>query len=502
MLNLMHCNRQIARTARLLLTLALCVVAARHTFGQMPHPPRISGGALFSAGLSTDGTVWTWGDNAYAQLGRGPNGTTNPGQVMFVSNITDMTCGAYHTLAVTSAGTVKSWGRNDSGQLGIGGNLAQWYPQTALGISGASKVAAGETHSLVLLTNGTVLAFGNGLNGRLGLGNTNNQYTPTLIPGLTNVIDISAGMTHSAAVLANGALYVWGNNAQGQLGVSGIGFSSVPIPVTSVNATASVAKVACGYQGTLCLDTAGAIREWGILGGTITLPQIAPAPPAVEIDSGLTYRNYLALTVAGSVFAWGQDCWGIMGSTTCANVAVPVQIAAAGSNNLSVACGGMHALALTNAGTVQAWGANGSGQLGYWTSTGTTSNPAPVPGVNLALYGLYLVPAGAYTNLQLQDGTPSSSYANLCTAVPQTSSTTGLIYLGGLWLTFADVLAWSNLIHAGNPMATGSLNALGAASVTLPIPNSALAGLTINAVSFNVLAGNITNTSPVLTHTF
>ncbi len=166
--------------------------------------------------------------------------------------------------------------------------------------------------------------------------------------------------------------------------------------------------------------------------------------------------------------------------------------------------GSHHDMAMTQGGAVYSWGQGGSWQLGYAPTSPNNlqTTPALIPSLDLNVFALYLTPVGQYTELRYFHGEPGSIYANLCTAAVQTPVPSGLISIGGLWLGFADMLAWSAFIQAGYPMATGSINATGTAVTTLPMPNSALAGVTINAVSFNLLAGNVSNISPIATHTF
>lgn len=484
-----------------LCVLALVALMTRAATAQA-MTPRIAAGEGFSAALSSDGQLRTWGQGNSGQLGRMSGAFGVPGLVSGLGGIVDVACGGAHMLALTATGQVKVWGRSNFGQLGLGNTMTQLSPQVLPGVTAAAGVAAGDTHSLVLLTSGVVLAFGEGTDGRLGLGNTSTSLVPTQIPGLANVVSISAGARHSAAITSSGALHVWGGNASGQLGISGVWSSSVPAPVPGLS---GVTAVACGYTSTLCTNAAGVLCEWGNMSPATTLPQVVAMPTAViAIDSAASMTCQLAVAATGAVFAWGQDCNGLLGtaSSTCTTVVTPIQLTGLGAGIASIALGGMHALTLTATGSVQSWGSNSNSQLGYSTPGAFSASPAVLPGLDLTVFELYLVPAGASTELRYFHGSPASLYANLCTASPQSSTAAGLMNFGGLWLSFGDFLAWSMFIQAGYPMATGSLNALGSAVTTLPVLNSALTGLTIHAVSFNLLAGSITNTSHVVTHTF
>ena len=81
----------------------------------------VAAGSFFSLALKNDGTVWSWGQNLYGQLGN--NTTTDsllPVQVKdtsgnsYLTQITSIKVGNYHALALKSDGTVWSWGDNNA----------------------------------------------------------------------------------------------------------------------------------------------------------------------------------------------------------------------------------------------------------------------------------------------------------------------------------------------------------------------------------------------------
>ena len=89
-----------------------------------------------------------------------------------------------------------------------------------------------------------------------------------------------------------------------------------------------------------------------------------------EIDGGVYYS--LALKSDGTVWAWGYNDHGQLGSGTNTSSTTPVQV-----SNLSgvtnIAGGGLHSLAVKSDGTVSAWGNNYAGQLGNGTTTDSTT---------------------------------------------------------------------------------------------------------------------------------
>ena len=81
----------------------------------------VSLGASHSAALTSDGSLWTWGDNSDGQLG---DGTTtnryNPQKISGVPKFESISVGASHSAALTPDGDVWTWGANAFGQLGDG----------------------------------------------------------------------------------------------------------------------------------------------------------------------------------------------------------------------------------------------------------------------------------------------------------------------------------------------------------------------------------------------
>ncbi|HOS97375.1 MAG TPA: PKD domain-containing protein [Deltaproteobacteria bacterium] len=81
----------------------------------------IDSGMVHSVVIARDGSLWTWGNNSFGQLGTGTHDdSTLPVQVGSDRNWSGVAAGYHHTLGLRSDGTIWAWGRNDSGQLGNG----------------------------------------------------------------------------------------------------------------------------------------------------------------------------------------------------------------------------------------------------------------------------------------------------------------------------------------------------------------------------------------------
>ena len=86
-----------------------------------------------------------------------------------------------HQLALKSDGTLWSWGENAQGQLGDGTNINKTAPVQIGTNSNWNFISAGEKYSLALNSNGQLWAWGLNSNGQLGDGSFTNKNTPTLI---------------------------------------------------------------------------------------------------------------------------------------------------------------------------------------------------------------------------------------------------------------------------------------------------------------------------------
>jgi alpha-tubulin suppressor-like RCC1 family protein/tRNA A-37 threonylcarbamoyl transferase component Bud32 len=115
----------------------------------------VAAGDLYSLALKADGTVWAWGGNAEGELGNGS--TTNTSVPVLISGLSDVIAISAagrgkvgHNLALKSDGSVWSWGYNYWAELGTNGKKNSNLPVAVPGIRGAIGVAAGGGHSVVM----------------------------------------------------------------------------------------------------------------------------------------------------------------------------------------------------------------------------------------------------------------------------------------------------------------------------------------------------------------
>ena len=98
----------------------------------------------FSEAIKTDGTLWTWGQNAFGVLGLG-NTTyySSPKQIGVLTNWSKVSPGKYTSSAIKTDGTLWTWGYNGQGQLGLGNITNYSSPKQVGTLTTWLTVAAG-----------------------------------------------------------------------------------------------------------------------------------------------------------------------------------------------------------------------------------------------------------------------------------------------------------------------------------------------------------------------
>jgi alpha-tubulin suppressor-like RCC1 family protein len=360
--------------------------------------PLTAGGASAVDGA---GTVATWGDNTYGELGDGTKiAHRTPVEIPSFADIADVEGGREHALALTSGGAVYAWGWNRHGQVG-NGSTAYTVLAPVQVLTGAIDIGAGHYSSYAVKSDGTVWGWGQNTTGQIGPGTTETAVrTPTLIDGLDGIpiVDVAGGRNHALALTSGETVYAWGANQYGQLGIGTLTASSTPAQVSSLS---GVVSIFAGRDHSLAVKADGTVWAWGYnangeLGdGTTTKRTVPvqvrrangdPLTNVVQVSAGADHS--LALRSNGTIWTWGLNTDGQLGDGTFSSRRRAVKVGLAGVQQ--IAAGRQGSIAVTVSGDVYAWGDNVYGQLGDGTQSSTGRNtPGKVPSLaNVSVVGM------------------------------------------------------------------------------------------------------------------
>jgi alpha-tubulin suppressor-like RCC1 family protein len=368
--------------------------------------PTIAAGESFSLVLGANGISMGFGNNRFGQLANTTNNNTDTANPtpsgIGPSGMIAVATGDNYGVGLTSQGEVWTFGNNFYGQLGRAEHLNMNDPNPVstriTGFNHVTAVSAGHFHTLALRSDGTVWGFGTNLSGVLGnaidVGAV--STTPVQIPGLSNIIAIAAGFTHSLALRADGRVLAFGANQYGELGSSNNPGGANPTP-TVVAGLTGVTAIAAGAFFSLALRNDGTVWGFGLnslgqLGSTTNSGTNTPNPTPLKADvlSGIiaiSAHGFHGLALkggTGTVFAWGKNQWGQLGKAanlvanpTPSQVALPGTAAATG-----IAAGSQHSLVLRADGKLTAFGQNEAGQLGMTANVVANPTPTDSPAVS------------------------------------------------------------------------------------------------------------------------
>ncbi len=334
--------------------------------------------ASVSPALAQDlDVVATWGWNQSGQLGDGSRSPrANPVRLDAPRGIAALAAGRSHSLALDDEGGVWGWGQNRLHQLGSDG-VDSRTPIRIAGVPPAVAISAGEGHSLALTADGSLWAWGSNSYGQLGSADRADRQRPVALAAPTELRSIAAGRAHSLAADSRGRIWAWGNNEAGQVGASSGRRVAQPQLVDGLPACTAVAA---GGEHSLALDEQGGVWTWGSNGGGQLGDGTATdrrKPARVDGTGGDGLRMQalaagegfsLALAEDGTVWAWGHNFAGQLGTGDTRDRSTPTMVAELGSI-VRLAAGRAHAVAMDDSGTIWTWGFNGKGQGGVTAGT-------------------------------------------------------------------------------------------------------------------------------------
>eukprot|EP01114_Cavostelium_apophysatum_P018882 TRINITY_DN5935_c0_g1_i4.p1 TRINITY_DN5935_c0_g1~~TRINITY_DN5935_c0_g1_i4.p1 ORF type:complete len:1235 (+),score=382.61 TRINITY_DN5935_c0_g1_i4:315-4019(+) len=165
----------------------------------------VSCSEFHTAAITDEGDLWAWGYGRGGRLGLGTESSQiDPQRVMTLDDriISQVSTSAGHTACVTSEGHLFTFGDNAQGQLGLGDTESVSHPRRVRGILDSKKivyVACGKSHTACITSSGELFTFGYGGEGALGHGVMNSQLAPREVSSLkaSNVSLMCVGSQHT-----------------------------------------------------------------------------------------------------------------------------------------------------------------------------------------------------------------------------------------------------------------------------------------------------------------
>ncbi len=351
----------------------------------------VSAGYLHTCALRATKTVVCWGTGMYGSLGSGsPSNSYTPVTVAGLHNVKSIYTGIYQSCAVIAGGDVYCWSWNFTGRPDIDPGSIQYAPVKRTGIGPAAGVTGGMAHTCAVLVDRTVSCWGMNMNGALGNGLGSYQLEPAAaVAGVYGATIVTVGGKHACATGIEYVIRCWGANDQGQLGI-GSGASEDHFAPAVVPGLSGVTKVSAGDQHTCAVTVAGSVYCWGSntngeLGTGDYNGSPSPVQAGITDATGVSAGSHAtcASRQDGTVACWGRSDTGLAGATINSSEPSPVTVAGL-SNVTQLSVGGLTACAI-DGGDVKCWGYGLTGELGDGQAQSSTTPVTVSLGVSPAV---------------------------------------------------------------------------------------------------------------------
>jgi alpha-tubulin suppressor-like RCC1 family protein len=350
------------------------------------------GGNGFTIAFKSDNKIYSWGKNDLGQLGKGDKDyISSPIQMQGSNKWISVGAGGNianaiekqpptQTPTLTPTPTPTStpcasllplslymWGNNYHGQLGRNTKNANYIYNdygSVLGNSvGWKDVAMGTGFTLAVKYDGTLWGWGLNSQYQLGDGTGASRSSPVQTKALgNNWLNVSAGIINAVAVKQDGSMWAWGGKTINKCVTS----YNVNSPVEVCGNTKSWAQAYAGNDFVLARKLDNSLWGWGANNYGQLGNNDADLYIVTPIQIGLSASDWSQISTSywtsggiksdGSLYMWGLNTSGELGTGDFANKSNPTQTVAGGTDWKFVSCGINRTFAIKTNGTIWTWG--------------------------------------------------------------------------------------------------------------------------------------------------
>ena len=334
----------------------------------------VTSGENHYAALDSKGKVWVWGYNRYGQLSQG--NTTNVGTPTTVKtqdtegtsyqdleNIVEIQAGENTLQMLSSTGEIYISGYNGYGQLGEGESTSNiTIAKKAKNMDQVKNIDTNTNHSIASDRSGFVYTTGYNGNGQLGIGSnvSTNEYTvigDTYVHVSENRISIEEGKDKQVTATLDNKF----NLINDLVDQNNITYETLNNEIAIVDQDGTIHA---NKMGTVEIIATHTITHKS----TTIFVQVVPVGKVTvpKLEIGATHTA--ALKTDGTVWTWGSNSYGQLGTGDNINKAMPAKVMDI-ENAIDISVGSYNTVVVKDDGTVWSFGYNGYGQLGDGTSS-------------------------------------------------------------------------------------------------------------------------------------
>ncbi|ABG57719.1 alpha-tubulin suppressor [Cytophaga hutchinsonii ATCC 33406] len=284
-----------------------------------------------SFAIMKDGTLWAWGMNSLGTLGDGTEQVRKtPVKVGTATDWQSVETNFNFTAAIKKDGSLWIWGDNYNGQLGNGTKVKNIIPSKVGSGKNWKSVSIGSSNILAIKTDGTLWGWGNNYYNQIGYTPTVDVLSPTQIGSETDWKSVSCGDDHVMAIRTNGSLWIWGSNKEGQIGNGEINsYQTEPVQVGSDTDWGTCHAI---QDWSIAIKTNGSLWTWGSGYGYYNSSYIRKNIPTQfgrDTDWSMIYpseQQSVAFKTDGSLWTWGSNARGQLGLGLYGNTNIPYMV--------------------------------------------------------------------------------------------------------------------------------------------------------------------------------